>query len=101
VFDLADFHDLSDVDGCLYGVLRTAEGEVQFLGTRDEQLAEFPVARVGEAWHGYPVYPLANAQAHGRGGAAGRPAKSVFAKMQREGVLSRTECRRLMKGKHI
>jgi hypothetical protein len=101
VFDSADSHDLSDDDGRLYGILKSAEGEVQFLGTRDEQVAVFPSAREGEVWHGYPVYPLAIDESAGRGGETGKPPKSVFQKMEREGLLSKTECKRLIKGKHI
>src|SRR4051794_19996466 len=58
VFDLADFHDLSDDKGDLYGLHLSPEGMVMYLGTRDEQVAEFPVAREGHAWHGYPVWPI-------------------------------------------
>jgi hypothetical protein len=100
VFNLADEHELSDEDGRLYGILRTPVEGVQFLGTRDEQVAEFPVASGNEAWHGYPVYPLANEQATGRGGQAGRPAKAVFQKMEGVGLLSKQERKRLMKGKY-
>jgi hypothetical protein len=100
VFDSANEHDLADEDGRLYGLLRTAEDEVQFLGTRDEQVAEFPVARTGEAWHGYPVYPLANPEAPRRGGEAGKPPKAVFLKMESAGLLSQQQRKRLMKGKY-
>src|SRR6266851_1964149 len=97
VFDSAVEHDLSDEDGRLYGILKTREIGVQFLGTRDEQVAEFPVAREGEAWHGYPGYPLANTEAPRRGGEAGKPAKVVFVKMERVGLLSKQQRARLMK----
>ncbi len=101
VFDSADEHDLADDDGRLYGLLKTPGKGVQNLGTRDEQVAEFPVARANEAWHGYPVYPLANTEATGRGGQAAKPAKTVLLKMERVGLLSRQQRKFLMKGKHI
>lgn len=101
IFDHADKHDLSDDSGRLYGILRQPEEDVRILGTRDEQVAEFPVARKGEAWHGYPVYPLASSESTGRGGETGKPEKVVFQKMEEVGLLSKSERRRLMGGKHI
>jgi hypothetical protein len=101
VFNIADELDLSDETRRLYGILRVPELGVQFLGTRDEQIATFPAAREGESWHGYPVYPLASGEAQGRGGESGKPAKVVFEKMRRAGLLSEVERRRLMKGKHV
>src|SRR5438105_1295963 len=58
VFNGADEHELSDHDGNLYGVRPDGEGGLRYLGTQHQQVAEFPVARAGEAWHGYPLYPL-------------------------------------------
>lgn len=100
VFDLADEHELSDDRGRLYGLLMTADAGVQFIGTRNEQIAEFPVARQDEPWHGYPVYPLATADAGGRGGQAGRPAKAVLVRMEQVGLLSAQQRKRLMRGKY-
>lgn len=100
VFDLADEHELSDDRGRLYGLLMTADAGVQFIGTRNEQVAEFPVAREGEPWHGYPVYPLASADVSRRGGESGRPAKAVFVRMEQVGLLSVQERKRLMRGKY-
>ncbi len=45
VFDLADFHTLSNEKGDLYGLHLSPEGMVMNLGTREEQIAEFPRAR--------------------------------------------------------
>jgi hypothetical protein len=67
VFDGADEHELSDEDGNLYGVRTDGEGGLRYIGTWNQQVAEFPVARAGEAWHGYPLYPP-------RGVRAGEPA---------------------------
>lgn len=47
VFDLGDFHDLSDAKGDLYGLRLGPEGKVMSLGTREEQVAKFPLAQVG------------------------------------------------------
>jgi hypothetical protein len=94
VFDDADVHELRDDDGNLYGVRREAEGSLSYIGTRKEQVAEFPVARDGEAWHGYPVYPLTEmGQRH-------RPDRSVFNRMVEAGLINRSQRRRLLKGNH-
>ena len=41
IFDLADFHEIHDGRGWLYGVLRNDEGDLSEIGTWDEQVAEF------------------------------------------------------------
>jgi len=100
IFDEADQHELCDEDGNLYGVLRTANGDLEYIGVWDEQVAEFPVARTGTAWHGYPVYPLAEIGPVNRRGQSGGPAKVVFDKMLHAGVIGRQQRGRLLKGKH-
>jgi hypothetical protein len=57
VCNAADEHDLSDDAGRLYGVLTATEDVLHFIGTLNQQVAEFPVAREGEPWHGYLIYP--------------------------------------------
>ncbi|HLN32165.1 MAG TPA: hypothetical protein VK395_30830 [Gemmataceae bacterium] len=100
VFDQADMHELSDQDGNLYGVLRGEEGNLLYIGTWHQQVAEFPVARAGEAWHGYPLYPLVDLGPENRRGEKGRPAKSLFDRMAHAGLISRRDRRRLLKGDH-
>ena len=56
VFDEADFRDILDDDGRLYGVLRGADGKLRYLGTWKQKIAEFPRANEGIAWHGYPIW---------------------------------------------
>lgn len=100
VFDTADLHELSDDDGNLYGLARTEDGGLRYLGTWNQQLAEFPVAREGEPWHGYPLYPVNDDAPENRRGQKHRPAKEVFAKMRNAGLITRSQRKRLMKGKH-
>ncbi len=100
VFDSADLHDISDERRWLYGVLRIDTEELRFLGTWNQQLAEFPFADEGCAWHGYPLYPLKDQGPENRRGQEGRPSKVVFEKMVQEGLLSKREKKRLMKGDH-
>src|SRR5438067_1620202 len=78
VFNAADQHDLSDDDGRLYGVQPDDGDGLRYLGTWNQQVAEFPVAREGEAWHGYPLYPVSELAPQDRQGEKYRPAKAVF-----------------------
>ncbi len=100
IFDAADEHELSDDDGRLYGVQRDGEDSLRYIGIWHEQVAEFPLAREGEAWHGYPVYPLVDEGPENRRGQRSRPANIVFGKMVRAGLISQSQRRRLMKGDH-
>jgi hypothetical protein len=52
VFDNADYHDLSEERGWLYGVLRTADARLRYIETWNQQVAEFPYARDEQPWHG-------------------------------------------------
>src|SRR5437899_1758442 len=58
IFDLADFNEISDDAGNMYGILRDVNDKIRHIGVWNEQMAEFPSKREGEVWHGYPVYPL-------------------------------------------
>jgi hypothetical protein len=100
IFDTADEHDLSDDDGRLYGVQRDEEDSLRYIGIWHEQVAEFPLAREGEAWHGYPLYPLVDEGPDNRRGQKLRPATIVFRKMVDAGLITRSQRRRLMKGDH-
>jgi hypothetical protein len=100
VFDGAETHEVSDVDGNLYGVLPDGEGDLRYIGTWNQQVAEFPLARPGEAWHGYPLYPLVELGPVNRRGEKGRPAKKLFDTMARAGIITSRQRRRLLKGDH-
>jgi hypothetical protein len=97
VFDLADLHEVSD-EGRLYGIGRDSEGRIRSLGIWDEQVAEFPAARDGELWHGYPLWPLLEKGPVNRRGQKHRPAKAVFRRMEEERLLTTRERKRLEKG---
>ncbi|MBX9622775.1 MAG: hypothetical protein K2X82_03080 [Gemmataceae bacterium] len=100
VFDAADAIEIADAAGNLYGVLR-GDGKLRPLGTCEERLAEFPVARPGEPWHGYPVYPVNEDGPENRRGLTCRPAKEVFARLVETGLLSKRERRRLSGGRFV
>lgn len=101
VFDEADAHDLSDERRWLYGIGFSVNGEVRQLGTWGQQVAEFPFARAAAAWHGYPLWPLWEAGPQNRKGEESRPAKEVFLKMENVGLLTTSQRKRLLKGKHL
>jgi len=100
VFDLSDLDDLSDDRGWLFGIGRDADGDILSLGTWDQQIAEFPLARPDELWHGYPLWPLKQRGPQNRRGEKHRPSKVVFRKMEEAGLLTVRDRKRLEKGDH-
>jgi hypothetical protein len=100
VFNTADEHELADDRGWLYGI-RPLDNGLQVLGTRGQQIAEFPSARAGEAWHGYPIWAVNNQAPSNIRGEKMRPDKEVFLKMERVGLLTVRQRKRLYKGDHV
>jgi hypothetical protein len=101
VFDGADQNEVSDERGFLYGVgARDEDGGLSFLGTWQQQIAEFPRARPDETWHGYPLYALNDEAPQNRKGEKCRPSKLVFQKLQGAGLLTVRDVRRLSRGDH-
>lgn len=100
VFDEADFHDISDSDGRLYGVLRSQDGVLRDLGTWQQQVAEFPRANEGVPWHGYPIWAVNQEAPANRSSQQMRPARGVFQKMEDAKLITKRERKRLFKGKH-
>lgn len=102
VFDAADLAEISDGRGWLYGIRpRDADGKIADLGTWGQQVAEFPFARPGEPWHGYPLWPLGESGPENRKGEQGRPSKEVFEKMEQAEMITRRERKKLFKGDHL
>ena len=93
VFDEADWHELSNSEGWLFGVLRL-ESDLSVLGTKGELVAGFDPGNGQQPWHGYPVYPLKS------GDQKGRPEKVVFARMVQIGMITLREKKRLLKARH-
>jgi hypothetical protein len=100
IIEEADLRNLADGAGNLYGVLRAANGTLRRLGIWNEEMAEFPVQRGGEAWHGYPNYPLVEMGPQNRRGQKCRPEKVVFQLMLQAGVITRAQKKRLMGAHH-
>ena len=101
IFDAADRLEVSDDRGWLYGLLRTEEGQVRYIGTRKQQLAVFPFARAGVPWHGYPLWPLDKPAATYRQGDKFCPPNEVLRKMVQAGLFSASERRRIRGGHDI
>lgn len=99
VFNVADREDLSDGRGWLYGVRKVAD-ELLDLGTWCQQVAEFPSASAGQAWHGYPIWSVSELAPGNRRGHRMRPDRTVFDKMEAAGMLTKRQRRRLLKGDH-
>ena len=102
IFALADERDLSDESGNLYGLRLGINGEVLELGTRGQQIAKFPLAHPNQPWHGYPLWPLKPyAGGSNRGAKKVQPSKLVFVTMERAGLLTERNRKRLQKGDQI
>lgn len=100
VFDSADQFEIVGDNGWLYGV-QPEGGGLRELGTWSQQVAAFPSAREGEAWHGYPLMPLNDDAPPNRKGEKMRPSKGVFLKMGKAGLITTAQRIRLMKGDHV
>jgi len=94
VFNLADEHEIDDDAGNMYGVLRGEDGQLREIGDDYQELAFFAYAREGQMWHGYPLHPISS------GSNENNPPKAAYTLLTRTGLLSKTECKRLSKGKH-
>jgi hypothetical protein len=56
------------------------------LGTWGQQIAEFPSAKAGIPWHGYPIWAVNQEAPDNRKGEKMRPAKQVFEKLEAPGL---------------
>jgi hypothetical protein len=98
VFDTADFHNISDAGGRLYGVLKGADGNLRELGMWQQEIAEFPVANPGVPWHGYPIWAVNEFAPPNRARDNVKPSKAVFQQMVNAGLITRRDQKRLSKG---
>lgn len=99
VFDEADWHEVTDTEGWLFGVF-PEDGELRDLGTWSQQVATFPRAREGQPWHGFPQWALNDAAPDNRKGEKMRPEKQVFQKLESVGLITARQRKRLWKGDH-
>jgi hypothetical protein len=100
VFDLADLHELSNEKGDLFGLHLDATGKPAPLGTRQEQIAEFPLTQSGSAWHGYPTWPIMRLDREDMTRKYPAPA-AALEKMKQAGLITETQRKRLRVGKTI
>jgi hypothetical protein len=100
VFDLADFHDFSNEKGDLYGLHLSPERSIRYLGTRNEQVAEFPFPQRAHPWHGYPSWPITRLKRDKKELKYPAP-KDALEKMKDAGLLTENQRKRLVRGKHL
>ena len=101
IFDFADFVQIVDSRGWLYGVLREADGKLSTIGTWDEQVAEFqPGSDAADPWHGYPQWALNEIGPANRRKQQCRPEKAVFDRMRTAGMISKVQRKRFLTGRH-
>ena len=97
IFDLSDWHKLSDEKGHYYGLRRSDDGMILTLGTDGEQIAKFWNPLNNNPTHGFPLLPVA------ADGPANRKQTVVpriaLLKMESVGLLEPTQRKRIQKGK--
>jgi len=104
IFDAADWLDLSDEDGNLYGAVKEGTDSLRKLGLYEEQIAKFWNRSNRQLeWHGFPVWTInhkGKQKQRGRSGTNDRPPKEVFDKMMNVGLIDlRTRLR--LYGGHV
>jgi hypothetical protein len=99
VFELAVSHDLSNAKGDLYGLRLGPRNRILTLGTREEQVAEFPLPQGDHPWHGYPVWPVTRLERDKTERKYGAPHEALR-KMALAGLITENQRKRLAKGKH-
>ena len=70
-------------------------------GSNGQHIAEFPLARSPDPWHGYPLWPLGEEGPENPKGEKGQPSKSVFLRMEALGLTTHRERKKLYKGDHL
>jgi hypothetical protein len=112
VFDMADFNELRDEDGDLYGLrISGAPGNRQLLdlGDKHEKIARFwAEGKSTDPWHGHPLWPLRSKHGEKRAKGADNRAKQgccppseVFDRLVELGILSTSKANRLKISKHV
>lgn len=104
VFEMADYNDLGDEEGNLYGlriVVIDEKQRIKVLGTRYELIARFWAAEGQAHWHGHPLWPILEKGSSNRKNQRYRPPTEVFDRMLESGLITRTQSRRLKTGNHV
>lgn len=99
IFNQADGGEIADANGNIFGLRQGPGGRILILGTADQQVAEFPHADPGRAWHGYPMWPIRDRKATGR---SRQPVpREALRKMEAAGWITANQRRRLESGGSI
>ena len=99
IFDVADFREVVDSRGWLYGVLPDGD-ELCEVGTWDEQVAEFQPGAEGEPWHGYPKWVVNKLGPANRRKPHCCPERQVFDRMVEVRLITSIQRKRLLAGRH-
>jgi hypothetical protein len=100
VFDNADLRRIVDSRGWLYGIAQDENGDLQVLGTWDEQVAEFqPPSSAIDPWHGYPQWAVDETGPPNRRRQQCCPEKVVFNRMVEVGMITKLQRKRLLTGR--
>ena len=97
VFNLADILTLANRNGDLFGLRRDEQGKILYVGTGDEQIAEFPFARENELWHGIPMWPILEGNDRKRTVVP----RQALHRMVEVGLLTKSKMGRLAGGKDV
>jgi len=99
IFNRADLWQIADSRRWLYGVLPDGNGDLQTIGTWDEQVAEFQTGPPTDAWHGYPKWALEETGPPNRRKQQCCPERIVFDQMVAVGMITKIQRKRLLTGR--
>jgi hypothetical protein len=92
IFDHADWRQIADSRGWLFGILLDGNGDLLNIGTWDEQVAEFqPGTAEGDPWHGYPQWALDETGPPNRRKQRCCPEREVFDQMVAAGLINKIQ----------
>ena len=91
---------VSDGEGRVYGILRSAEGQIREVGVYHQQIAAFAQAVPDQTWGGHPIWQLHQEDLAGLPPQKALPPKEVLMKMESAGLLTPLQRKRLARGSH-
>jgi hypothetical protein len=100
LFFAAHEHDVSDGQGRLYGAIQMSEGEVRELGVWYQQVAIFWQEVPSLPWGGHPVWQFHQEALVGRPPQKALPPKETLGKMEKAGMITPRQRKRLARGSH-
>jgi hypothetical protein len=100
IFDTADQEQITDSHEWLYGVLPDSNGDLETIGTWDEQVAEFkPGSVASDPWHGYPKWPVDRLGPPNRRKQQSCPERMVFDRLLDARIINKIQHKLLLTGR--